>query len=109
MQHKRGIVVMLKSAFILAAMAGGLLLATLITDIHDDRSYQLVITGTVTVYADSALPDPTDVHEVVTVLGPGDEVEVRRIDRDGGWVRVRLADRREGYIFLDSKVELRRN
>ena len=98
----------LKSALVVLAVASGLTLATLITDIHEDRTYRLVITGSVIVYAAPELPDRTHPNEVVTVLGPRDDAEVLRISRDEGWVRVRLPDQREGYIFLDSKIELRR-
>lgn len=90
-------------------MAGGLLLASQISQIHDDRTYHVVITGSVPVYAGPQLPDSGHANPVVKVLGPSDQVEVRRIDREEGWVRVRLSDKREGYIFLDSSIELRRN
>ncbi len=97
-----------KSALVLAAIAGGLLVAVLITDIHEDRTYKLVITGAVSVYVEPVVPDRTHFNPVITVLGPRDEAEVRRISREDGWVRVRLPDKREGYIFLDAPIELRR-
>jgi hypothetical protein len=98
----------IKSGLVAFAVVSGLLLTTLITDIHEDRGYRVVITGSVIVYADPDLPDATHPNDVVTVLGPSDDAEVLRISRERGWVRVRLADQREGYIFLDSKIELRR-
>jgi len=100
--------VVIKSGLVVFAVVSGLLLTTLITDIHEDRNYRVVITGAVIVYADPDLPDSTHPNDVVTVLGPSDDAEVLRISREGGWVRVRLPDQREGYIFLDSKIELRR-
>ncbi len=96
-----------KTALVVFALAGGLLLATFITDIHEDRSYRVVITGAVIVYAQPEIPDASHPNEVVTVLGPQDDAEVLRISPEQGWVRVRLRDQREGYIFLDSKIQLR--
>jgi hypothetical protein len=99
----------LKTALVLVAGTGGLLLSFLLTEIHEDRAYRLIITGTVNVYSQPELPDKDHPNSILTVLGPPDEVEVRRIDREGGWVRVRLRDHREGYIFLNSKINLRRD
>jgi hypothetical protein len=96
-----------KSGLVIFAVVSGLLLTTLITNIHDDRTYRVVITGSVIVYASPDLPDATHPNDVVTVLGPSDAAEVLRISREQGWIRVRLPDQRQGYIFLDSKIELR--
>jgi len=108
MNHGRVTSIVIKSLLIGVGLTSGLLLASLVSDIHDDRSYHLTLTGAVSVYADPVLPDAIHSNKVVTVLGPQDSVEVRRIDRDAGWVRVRLQDRREGYIFLDAKIRLKR-
>ncbi|MGE0404807.1 MAG: hypothetical protein AB7O65_00800 [Candidatus Korobacteraceae bacterium] len=97
-----------KAGLLLFAVITGGLLAMLIKDIHEDRAYRVVITGAVIVYAEPEIPDESNPNQVVTVLGPRDEAEVLRISREDGWVRVRLTDHREGYIFLDAKIELRR-
>jgi hypothetical protein len=97
-----------KSALIATGLTCGLLLAVIVGDIHNDRAYHLTLTGPVTVYADPVIPDSIHSNQAVTMLGPQDSVEVRRIDRDAGWVRVRLSDGREGYIFLDAKIRLTR-
>jgi hypothetical protein len=107
MKHSSLVPAAAKSGLVVLALVGGLLLATLVTDIHEDRAYRIIITGSVLVYAAPDMPDAQHPNEVVTVLGPRDGAEVLRISRDGGWVRVRLHDRREGYIFLDSNIELR--
>jgi hypothetical protein len=107
-QTKRNLLI----AILAIAAAGiGIAVALVVVDVHEDRQYQVRITGNTKLYnSESPSPDKRGVEGVIQILQPGDEVRVLRILRGSDYdaIRVELKDGRIGYIFLGDNFELSR-
>ena len=93
---------------VLAAVAAGIAVTTLVVDIHDDRQYTVRVTGKVLVYDADRPPGYERGEEgVIETLRPPDRVHVLRIMSHGDFqaIKVRLNDGREGYIFCCQNFE----
>ena len=107
-QTKRNVLIAILA---IAAAAVGIAVALVVVDFHEDRQYNVKVTGTLRVYEAQTPPDENHKTEgVIQVLQPGEQLRVLRIVRGDTYdaVRVELKDGRTGYIFLGDNFELSR-
>ncbi len=95
----------------IASAAIGIAVAVYVVDVHEDRQYDVRITGPVWLFnSESPSRETRGSEGLIQVLEPNDQVKVLRIlhGRDYDAIRVRLENGSEGYIFLGDNFELSR-
>jgi hypothetical protein len=87
------------------------LLGSLLCGCHSSESEKrtLYIHGAVHVYPNEAPPAVYPGPDFIEVLGPKDQVKVRQVIYNNGYmaVKVRLKDGREGWVFSGESIELK--
>jgi hypothetical protein len=73
----------------------------------DNRT--LIVNGAVHVYPTDTPPPVYPGSEFIEVLGPKDQVKVQQVEYKNGYmaVKVKLKDRREGWVFSGESIELK--